>query len=210
MRLYEINPPANPKDPLLKTLKCHTSVETSRGKIQKSVEQLRSALTRQTGHKWFWNVPKGNSLSVMFPDRFHQENGWNLSGNKSVRPEGSTSDRNIFREAATHKHRTELQEYTGTVMDDISKCVDNVTTTNTITVRHSQKPWRTGEVHSLLKTWDAAFKAGDKAAWGESSTGSIPARERQDWTTFLVLSSQTSLTHLCTRLLSQNASNLPP
>lgn len=70
-----------------------------------------------------------------------------------VWPEGSTSDWNMFREVATHKHRTELQEYTETVMDDVSRCVDDVTTTtNTITVRPSQKPWMTGEIHSLLKT----------------------------------------------------------
>lgn len=98
-----------------------------RGKIQKSLEQLRSALTRQTGHKWFWNVPKGSSLSVMFPDRFRlRERVKPVRKQIRVWPEGSTSDRNIFREAATHKHRTELREY--------------AETTNPITVRPSQKP----------------------------------------------------------------------
>ena len=50
-----------------------------------------------------------------------------------VWPEGSTAalqdcmettDWNIFREAATYNHQTDLQEYTEVVMDYISKCTE--------------------------------------------------------------------------------------
>lgn len=63
------------------------------------------------------------------------------------------TDWNIFREAATLNDHTDLQEYTKTVLDYISKCVDDTTTTTkTITVHSNRKIWMTGEVQSLLKS----------------------------------------------------------
>ncbi len=49
-----------------------------------------------------------------------------------------------------------------TVTAYITKCIDDVTVTKTITVRANQKPWLTGEVYRLLKAQNAAFRAGDE------------------------------------------------
>uniref|UniRef100_A0A3B1K0V6 Reverse transcriptase domain-containing protein n=1 Tax=Astyanax mexicanus TaxID=7994 RepID=A0A3B1K0V6_ASTMX len=75
----------------------------------------------------------------------------------------STTDWNMFREAATHNNSTDIQEYTETVSAYITKCIDDVTDLKTITVRANQKPWLTGEVHKLLKARNAAYTAGDQA-----------------------------------------------
>lgn len=75
----------------------------------------------------------------------------------------STTDWNMFREAATHNNSTDIQEYSDTVSAYITKCIDDVTVLKTITIRANQKPWLTGEVHKLLKVRNAAFKAGDQA-----------------------------------------------
>ncbi|KAM4612748.1 LOW QUALITY PROTEIN: contactin-4 [Polymixia lowei] len=94
---------------------------------------------------------------------------------KQVRvwPEGSsealqdcfnTTDWDVFKQAATHDNTTDLQEYTETVTAYITKCVDDVTDTKTITVRANQKPWLTGEVYRLLKVRNTAFRAGDEVA----------------------------------------------
>ncbi|KAJ8377324.1 hypothetical protein AAFF_G00261730 [Aldrovandia affinis] len=69
----------------------------------------------------------------------------------------------MFKQAATYNHHTNIQEYTDTVTAYISKCVDDVTETKTITVRANQKPWLTGDVHRLLRARNAAFRAGDEA-----------------------------------------------
>ncbi len=53
-------------------------------------------------------------------------------------------------------------KYTETVTAYITKCIDDVTVTKTITVRANQKPWLTGEVYRLLKAQNAAFRAGDE------------------------------------------------
>ncbi len=88
-----------------------------------------------------------------------------------VRPEGSsealqdcfdTTDWNMFKQAATYNNTTDLQEYTETVTAYITKCIDDVTVTKTITVRANQKPWLTGEVYRLLKARNTAFRAGDE------------------------------------------------
>ncbi len=88
-----------------------------------------------------------------------------------VWPEGSsealqdcfdTTDWDMFKQAATYNNTTDLQEYTETVTAYITKCVDDVTVTKTITVRANQKPWVTGEVYRLLKARNAAFRAGDE------------------------------------------------
>ncbi len=88
-----------------------------------------------------------------------------------VWPEGSsealqdcfdTTDWDMFKQAATHNNTTDLQEYSETVTAYITKCIDDITVTKTITVRANQKPWLTGEVYRLLKARNAAFRAGDE------------------------------------------------
>ena len=54
-----------------------------------------------------------------------------------------------------------LEESTESVLPYIAKCVEDVTTTKTITISPNQKPWLNAEVHHLLKVRDAAFRAGD-------------------------------------------------
>ncbi len=73
-----------------------------------------------------------------------------------------TTDWNMFKQAATYNNTTDLQVYTETVTAYITKCIDDVTVTKTITVRANQKPWLTGEVYRLLKARNAAFRAGDE------------------------------------------------
>ncbi|KAI4878303.1 hypothetical protein NFI96_003285 [Prochilodus magdalenae] len=74
------------------------------------------------------------------------------------------TDWQMLREAATYSTTTDLEEYTSSVTSYISKCIDDVTVSKTITTRPNQKPWMTAEVRSLLKARDSAFKTGDKAA----------------------------------------------
>ena len=74
----------------------------------------------------------------------------------------------IFREAATSGDFIDLQEYTEAVVGFISKCVDDVTQVETVKTHATRKQWLTGEVCSLLKTRDFAFKAGDAAAYREA------------------------------------------
>ncbi|KAI5088080.1 gastrula zinc finger protein XlCGF28.1-like [Silurus meridionalis] len=73
------------------------------------------------------------------------------------------TDWDMFREAATNGDSINLEEYTSTVTSYISKCVDDVTISKTITTRSNQKPWITANVHVLLKQRDSAFRSGDKA-----------------------------------------------
>ncbi|KAI5100825.1 immunoglobulin kappa variable 6-21 [Silurus meridionalis] len=70
----------------------------------------------------------------------------------------------MFREAATYGDSINLEEYTSSVTSYISKCVDDVTISRTITTRSNQKPWMTANVRALLKQKDSAFRSGDKAA----------------------------------------------
>lgn len=53
-------------------------------------------------------------------------------------------------------------------MECISKCVDDGTVVKTVEACATNKPWLTGEVHSLLRTRDSTFKAGDAAAYQEA------------------------------------------
>ncbi|KAK2899445.1 hypothetical protein Q8A73_012574 [Channa argus] len=70
----------------------------------------------------------------------------------------------MFREAATNGDSINLEEYTSTVTSYISKCVDDVTISKTITTRSNRKPWINANVCALLKQRDAAFRTGDKTA----------------------------------------------
>ncbi len=88
----------------------------------------------------------------------------------------------MFKQAATYNNTTDLQEYSETVTAYITKCIDDVTVTKTITVRANQKPWLTGEVYRLLKARNAAFRAGDeeglKTARANLSHGIREAKRR--------------------------------
>ncbi|KAI4899212.1 hypothetical protein NFI96_005201 [Prochilodus magdalenae] len=84
----------------------------------------------------------------------------------------------MFMEAATYSNTTDLEEYTSSVTSYISKCIDDVTVSKTITTRPNQKPWMTAEVRALLKARDFAFKAGDKAALKKSKGQTVPGHQR--------------------------------
>ncbi|KAK1790105.1 hypothetical protein P4O66_002411 [Electrophorus voltai] len=63
-----------------------------------------------------------------------------------------------FKEAATDGGTVNLEEYTALVTGYISKCIDDVIVSKTITTRPNQKPRMTAEVRMLLKTRDSAFR----------------------------------------------------
>lgn len=75
-----------------------------------------------------------------------------------------TTDWQVLRDTATCGSRVDLEEYTSTVLHDIRKFMENVTTSKTITVRPNQRPWLNTRVHYLLKTWDGAFRDGNTTA----------------------------------------------
>ncbi|KAK1804667.1 hypothetical protein P4O66_020056, partial [Electrophorus voltai] len=68
-----------------------------------------------------------------------------------------------FKEAVTDGGIVNLEEYTASVTGYISKCIDDVTVSKTITTRPNQKPWMTAEVCMLLRTRDT-FRTGDREA----------------------------------------------
>ncbi|KAK3548885.1 hypothetical protein QTP70_021251 [Hemibagrus guttatus] len=70
----------------------------------------------------------------------------------------------MFREAATKGDTTDLEEYISSETSYISKCIDDVTISKSITTRSNQKSWLTTKVRALLKSRDSAFRAGDKDA----------------------------------------------
>ncbi|KAK3507948.1 hypothetical protein QTP70_005055 [Hemibagrus guttatus] len=64
------------------------------------------------------------------------------------------TDWDMFREAATNGKTTDLEEYISSVTSYISKCIDDVTISKSITTRSNQKPWMTAKVRALLKSRD--------------------------------------------------------
>ncbi|GCC17188.1 hypothetical protein chiPu_0017475 [Chiloscyllium punctatum] len=78
-------------------------------------------------------------------------------------------------EVATNGDSINLEEYTASVFCDISKCVDDVTVSKTITSCPNQKPWMTAKVCVLLRTRDSAFRAADKAALATARANVSPA-----------------------------------
>ncbi len=84
----------------------------------------------------------------------------------------------MFKQAATYNNTTDLQEYSETVTAYITKCIDDVTVTKTITVRANQKPWQTGEVYSLLKARNAALELEMRRAWRQLGPTYPAASER--------------------------------
>ncbi|XP_049340016.1 uncharacterized protein LOC125804732 [Astyanax mexicanus] len=73
------------------------------------------------------------------------------------------TDWDMFREAATSYDSINLEEYTDSVTGYISKFIEDVTVSKTITTRPNQKPWMTAEVRVLRRSRDKAFKSGDRA-----------------------------------------------
>ncbi len=104
-----------------------------------------------------------------------------------VWPEGSsealqdcfdTTDWDMFKQAATYNNTTYLQEYSETVTAYITKCIDDVTVTKTITVWANQKPWLTGEVYRLLKARNSALELEMRRAWRQLGPTYPAASER--------------------------------
>ena len=58
-----------------------------------------------------------------------------------------TTDWQMFKEAVTEGNTVNLEEYSESVLAYIAKCVEDVTTTKTITISPNQKPWPNAEVH---------------------------------------------------------------
>lgn len=58
----------------------------------------------------------------------------------------------------------DLEEFASSVTGYISKCVDDMTTTRTTTTHPNQKPWLNGEVRSLLRAQDFAFRSEEASA----------------------------------------------
>ncbi|KAK3508958.1 hypothetical protein QTP70_015369, partial [Hemibagrus guttatus] len=74
------------------------------------------------------------------------------------------TDWDMFREAAPNGDSINLEEYTTSVTSYISKCIDDVTISKSITTRSNQKLLMIEKVCALLKSRDSAFRAGDKDA----------------------------------------------
>ncbi|KAI4887040.1 hypothetical protein NFI96_023441 [Prochilodus magdalenae] len=114
----------------------------------------------------------------------------------------------MFREAATYSTTTDLEEYTSSVTSYISKCIDDVTVSKTITTRPNQKPWMTAEVRALLKARDSAFKAGDKAALRKAraklSRGIREAKRAHGQSIHSHFRDSDALNHFYTRFETQN------
>ncbi|KAK1788245.1 hypothetical protein P4O66_016695 [Electrophorus voltai] len=81
-----------------------------------------------------------------------------------------------FKAAATDGGTVNLEEYTASVTGYISKCIDDVTVSKTITTRPNQKPWMTPEVRMLLRTRDSAFRTAQNNVAAEKS---IPPQNDQ-------------------------------
>ncbi|CAI5678409.1 unnamed protein product [Oreochromis niloticus] len=65
----------------------------------------------------------------------------------------------VFRDAAVFKDK--LEDYTSAVLGYISKCAEDVTTTESVMCYPNQKPCLNAGVCVLLKARDAAFRSGD-------------------------------------------------
>ncbi|KAK3524889.1 hypothetical protein QTP86_011214 [Hemibagrus guttatus] len=89
-------------------------------------------------------------------------------------PEGAISalqdcfectDWDMFREAATNDDTTDLEEYMSSVTSYISKCIDDVTISKSITTRSNQKPWmpckRRQSVHTPREPYGHFQSSGD-------------------------------------------------
>ena len=59
----------------------------------------------------------------------------------------------------------DLEDFTSSVLSYIKFCMDIVTTEKRVLVYPNQKPWMTGEVRTLLKERNEAFRCGDGAQY---------------------------------------------
>lgn len=89
---------------------------------------------------------------------------WTEEASSTLQDCFECTDWDVFKEASTYNGYINLEEYASSVTGFISKCVDDVVPTRTITVRPNQRPWLNANVHALLKACDEAFRAGDKVA----------------------------------------------
>ncbi|XP_034044542.1 tudor domain-containing protein 7A-like [Thalassophryne amazonica] len=63
-----------------------------------------------------------------------------------------STDWQMFRAAATTGSNVDLEEYSSTVHCYIRSCIDNMTTSKTITIRPNQKPWMTRKFDQSLSS----------------------------------------------------------
>ncbi len=84
----------------------------------------------------------------------------------------------IFHDAATSGDCIDQEEYTEAVLGYISKCLDDVTVKTTVKLHPTNKPWLTGEIQSLLKLCDAAFRSGDTEAYNRARNNMKKELER--------------------------------
>lgn len=64
------------------------------------------------------------------------------------------TDWDMFREAAAFSGSANLEQYTASGTGYFRKYIDDVSVSKTIVTCPHQKPWMTGEVRMLLRTWD--------------------------------------------------------
>ena len=89
-----------------------------------------------------------------------------------------TTDWQMFKEAVTEGNTVNLEEYSESVLAYIAKCVEDVTTTKTITISPHQKPRLNAEVHRLLRIRDAA--AASRGCRGTQSHSTEPYSGSQE------------------------------
>ncbi len=89
-------------------------------------------------------MPAYRPLVKVIKPIYKQIQVWPEGSSEALQDCFDTTDWNMFKQAATYNNTTDLQEYTETVTAYITKCIDDVTVTKTVTVRANQKPWLTG------------------------------------------------------------------
>lgn len=77
------------------------------------------------------------------------------------------TDWSVFSEAA------DLEKYTLSVLFDVQFCADAALPVKTIKEFPNQKPWVDSTARSLLKAWDAAYRAGDRLAYSRAQSERI-------------------------------------
>ena len=75
---------------------------------------------------------------------------WSEDSTAALRDCFDTTDWDMFKQAATYNHHTDIQEYIETVTGYITKCIDDVTQNRAITIRANQKPWVNSRILSAL------------------------------------------------------------
>ncbi len=104
---------------------------------------------------------------------------WPEKSSEALQDCFDTTDWNMFKQAATYNNTADLQEYTETVTAYITKCIDDVTVTKTITVWANQSRGWQGRSYRLLKARNAALELEMKRAWRQLGPTYPAASERQ-------------------------------